>query len=222
MSGLERWRESAKKAWGQWRIRLARLVSGLKIAPDQLADADPVARWRALRALMQTPRPDLLPVLLALAEDPDELVRAEVADVLVSWGPDVALEPVRGALADHPAPASAEILLTILARLPDPAHRDALRPWLEHEDAMVRAAAFMALAALCENSDLPQLEEALAEGEIHAQRAILTTLCAPEAGPLAERALASSDPIVRQRAAQAGPRIQRNLEAAHKAEKAQV
>jgi len=213
MSDLDRWLKSAKTTWQRWQMQLNRLTPGPKVTQEQLQTDDALTRWRALRALALRPQPELLPALLALSDDPDEMVRAEVADVLVAWGKDVVLEPVQKALAAAPAPHSATVLLETLARLPDPANRAYLQPWLTHEDGQVRAAAAMALAALCKDDDLPQLQQALAEDDIQVQRAIMRALCAPAAGPVAEQAARATDPILRQRAAQAQSRIQKNLEA---------
>jgi len=218
MSDLDRWLGSAQTTWRRWRRRMSHLAPGPKVTREQLQAEDALTRWRAVRALARRPHPELLPALLTLSDDPDEMVRDEVVNVLVSWGPETTLEPVHRALAVKPAPLSAAALLTILARLPDPANRGVIQPWLEDEDVHVRAAAFMALAALCDDDDLPRLEEALAEDDVRVQRAIMTTLCASEAGPLAETAARATDPILRQRAAQAQPRIQRQLEARRKAE----
>ena len=212
MSGPDHWWDAARSTWEQTRLRLARLAPGPGVSPDQLASEETLTRWRALRALMGRPNPGLISGLIEMTGDPDEMVRAGVADVLVSWGPTTTLEPVRAALAAHPGPDSAATLLAILARLPDPANRGAIAPWLQSDDVAVRAAAFMALAALCDNEDLPSLEKALADEDVTVQRAIMTTLCAPDAGPLAAKSLAASDPILRQRAVQAQPRIQREKE----------
>jgi hypothetical protein len=62
------------------------------------------------------------------------------------------------------------------------------------------------------------LADALEKEDVRVQRALMTTLCAPEAASLAIRCENSSDPILRQRAIQALPRIQRNLEAKQEAE----
>ena len=218
MSGPDRWLEQAKSLWEDWRVRLVRLTPGPKITPEQLQSADALARWRAVRALAGRPAPDLLPELIRLAGDEDELVRDAAVDALASWGPTVVLEPVREALAAQPDPTTAASQLVLLARLPDATHRAVLQPCLEADEPEVRAAAFMALAALCDDADLPLLEDALAEGDIRVQRAIMAMLCAPEAGPLAAKAASATDPILRQRAGQAGPRIQRHLEAKRKAE----
>lgn len=212
MSDLDLWLETARTTWQRWRIQLARLSPGPGVTSDQLASEDALTRWRAVRSLMRRPQPDLLSSLLALADDPDVMVRDEVANVLASWGPENVSEPVRRMLANPLSPTSATTMLTILVRLPDPANRSAIQKWLEHESATTRAAAFMALTALCDDSDLPNLESALAEEDIQVQRAIMSVLCAPEAGSLAQKNLTSSDPILRQRAAQAQPRIQHNLE----------
>jgi len=218
MSGPDRWMEQAKSVWESWRVHLVRLTPGPKVTPEQLQSSDALARWRAVRALTGRPAPDLLPELIRLAGDEDELVRAAAVDTLVSWGPAVVLVPVREALAAQPAPAVAVSLLGILARLPDSTHRAVIQPWLDADEPEVRAGAFMALAALCDDADLPLLEDALAEEDIRVQRAIMATLCAPEAGPLAAKAATTSDPIQRQRAVQAGPRIQRHLEAQRQAD----
>ena len=218
MSGLDRWLERAKSLWEDGRVQLVRLIPGPKITPEQLQSTDALTRWRAVRALAHHPNPGLLSGLIQLCGDEDEMVRAAAVDTMVSWGPTVVLEPARQALIAAPDPPSVSALLTLLARLPDPANRAAIEPWLQADEPEVRATAFMALAALCDDEDLPQLQTALAEGDIRMQRAIMATLCAPEAGPLVAKAALASDPIQRQRAGQAGPRIQRHLEAKRKAE----
>jgi len=218
MSDLERWREEMKNVWETWRRQLARLTAGPGVSAEQLRAADALTRWRAVHALANHPNPGLLPELIQLCGDADELVRAAAVDTLISWGPAVSLESARQALAAAPAPAAAISLLTLLARLPDAANRAAILPWLQADEGEIRAAAFMALAALCDDEDLPRLQAALAEGDIRVQRAIMATLCAPEAGPLAAKAAAASDPILRQRADQARPRIQHHLTAKRKAE----
>ncbi len=218
MSDLDRWWGEAKNIWENWRRQLAQLTPGPSVSADQLRAADALTRWQAVRALANRPHPDLLPELIQLCGDEDEMVRDAAVDALVSWGPAISLEPARQALVASPAPRAVIALLRLLARLPDAANRAAIVPWLQAEQAEVRAAAFMALAALCDDEDLPQLQAALAEDDIRVQRAILATLCAPEAGPLAAQAASSSDPILRQRASQAQPRIQRQLEAKRKAE----
>ena len=212
MSDLDDWLESAKTRLQRWQMQLKRLAPGPKVKREQLEADDALTRWRALRTLTRRPQPELLPALLALSADPDEMVRAEVGDVLASWGKDVVLEPVQQALAAAPAPLSATVLLETLARLPDPSNRAYLQPWLRYEDGQVRAAAFMALAALCEDDDLSRLEEALGEEDVRVQRAIMHTICAPAAGPLAEKAARADDPILHQRSVQAMARIQRRKE----------
>jgi HEAT repeat protein len=216
MSGLDRWLEEARNRWDALRVQLTRLAPP-PVAPEQLADDDPARRWRAVHALVGHPRVDLLPQLLQLAGDDDPMMRAAAVDALVSWGPAIVLEPVREALAQTPAPEAAASLLEVLARLPDPANRAAIEPWLDHETPEVRAAAFMALAALCDDGDLPVLRRALREGDRNLQRAILATLCAPAATELAQRASSSSDPILRQRGERALRRIQQALAQAEKA-----
>ncbi len=218
MSDLDRWLETAKSTLQQWRVQLNRLAPGPAVDPEQLSSEDPSTRWRAVRRLQGHPNPQLLPRLIALSNDPDELVRAAVVQTLVSWGPNIVLAPVQKALADHPQPASAAALLEVLAHLPDVANRPVVVPWLTDEDVAVRAAAYMALAALCNDTDLPRLQQALAEDDLPVRQAIMAALCAPEAGPLAAKAASSSDPILNQRAVQAAYRIQRNLDAKRKAE----
>ena len=218
MSDLDRWLDSARSTLQQWRVQLARFAPGPAITPEQLTSDEALERWRAVRDLQGHPQPDLLPQLLRLSDDPDEMVRAAVGETLVSWGPTAVLDSVRQALTAQPSPASAVVLLEVLARLPAPANRAVLQPWLDDENVDVHAAALMALAALCDDTDLPLLEKAYKEGDIRVQRAVLTTLCAPDAGPLAARAASASDPILKQRAVQAAPRIQRHLEAREKAE----
>ncbi len=218
MSGLDRWLAEAKNVWETWRLQFARLTPGSNGISDQLHAADALNRWRGVRALIERPNPGLLPELLQLCGDEDELVRGAAVDALVSWGPGMVLEPARQALSAQPGRESAVSLLILLARLPDAANRAAIEPWLQADEPEMRAAAFMALAALCDDADLPRLQAALAEDDILVQRAIMAALCAPEAGSLAEEATAASDPILRQRAAQARPRIQRQLEAKRKAE----
>ena len=208
MSGLDRWLDAARTRWEALRVQLTRLTPA-PVAPDQLASEDATARWRAVRALVQRPRADLLPQLLALTGDDDAMVRASAVDALVSWGPTVALESIRQALAQAPEPPQATALLEALARLPDPANRAAITPWLDHSEPGVRAAAFMALAALGEDDDLPVLRRALKTGDLVMQRAILAALCAPGAEDLAQRAASSNDPVLRQRGEQALARIHR-------------
>jgi HEAT repeat protein len=212
MSGLEYWLETINAAWKRWRMQFTRLTPGPKIKREQLESDDALIRWQAIRTLAQHPQIQQLSTLLILSGDPDAMVRAEVVNALASWGADVALKPVQQALAEAQSPASAAALLETLARLPAPANRDVIQPWLADEDVHVRAAAFMALAALCDDDDLPRLEETLKGDDIQVQRAILTALCAPEAGLLAEKAARSTDPILRQRGAQAAARIQRRRE----------
>ncbi len=207
MSGLDRWLEEARDAWKVLRIRASRLTPA-PIAPDQLASENATERWRAARALIGRPRADFLPQLIRLTGDEDPMTRAAAVDALASWGPTLVLEPVRLALAQSPAPDAAIALLELLARLPDPANRAAIQPWLEHDAPDVRAAAFMALAALCDDADLPTLRRALKEEGLPTQRAILATLCAPGAEPLAQRAANAHDPILSQRGRQALERIQ--------------
>ncbi len=209
MSGLDRWLDEARTKWDALRVQFTRLAP-TPVTLDQLASDDAVKRWRGAHALIGRPRADLLSQLIALTGDEDAMVRAAAVDALVSWGPTLVLEPVRQALAQSPSSGTAIALLEVLARLPDPANRAGLQPWLEHEDEAVRAAAFMALAALCDDDDLPILERALKEGGLQVQRAIMTTLCAPHAASLAQRAADSADPVLRQRGQQALARIQRN------------
>jgi HEAT repeat protein len=218
MSDLDRWLDTARNTLQQWKTQLARFAPGPAVSAEQLTSEDASTRWRAVRDLKGHPNAELLPRLVQLSDDPDEMVRAAVVETLASWGPAAVLEPVRLALAAHPTSASATVLLEILARLPDPANRAAVQPWLDDEDVDVRSAALMALAALCDDDDLPQLEKALADEDIRVQRAVMTTLCAPSAGPLAARAASAADPILKQRAVQAAPRIQRHLDAKRKAE----
>ncbi len=208
MSGLDRWLEAAQSRWRTLRVHVGRL-SPAPVDASQLASEDVITRWRAARALAGRPRPALLPRLIELTGDADAMVRTAAEDALVSWGPDATLEPVRRALAQTPSPRQTASLLAVLARLPDPANRDAILPWLDHEDEEVQAAALMALAALCDDADLPTLQRALREGHRVIQRAILATLCAPGAESLARQALAARDPALRQRAQQALDRIQR-------------
>jgi len=203
MSGSERWLAKAQTLWRKSRRRLRALASGQRVTPEQLASADAVSRWRAVRTLRPLPRPDFLPALLALTDDADPMVRAAVVDALTSWGPDIALSPIRQALAAHPGPMAAAALLEALARLPEPDNRSTILPYLSDADEAVRAAGLMALAALCDDSDLPRLTAAWAQESIRVQRAIMTRLCAPAAGPLVQQALSADDSILRQRAAQA-------------------
>ena len=209
MSGLDRWLDEARTKWDALRVQFTRLAP-TPIIPDQLASDDAVKRWRSAHALIGRPRADLLSQLIALTGDEDAMVRAAAVDALVSWGSTIVLEPVRQALVQSPSLGTAIALLEALARLPDPANRAVLLPWLEHEDEAVRAAAFMALAALCDDDDLPILGRVLKGGSLQVQRAIMTTLCAPDAASLAQRAADSSDPVLSQRGQQALARIQRN------------
>ncbi|HIQ11442.1 MAG TPA: HEAT repeat domain-containing protein [Caldilineales bacterium] len=208
MSGLDRWLEVAQSKWRAIRVHVARF-SPVLVDASLLASEDVIARWRAVRALAGRARPPLLPRLIELTGDADAMVRAAAEDALVSWGPAAALEPVRQALAQTPPPRQTAALLAVLARLPDPANRAIILPWLDHEDEGVRAAALMALAALCDDEDLLTLQRALKEGHREIQRAIFATLCAPGAESLARQALDARDPALSQRAQQALARIQR-------------
>ncbi len=212
MSAFERWMESARSRWDELRLHLNRLAPA-PVSPDQLTTDDGAARWRALRALMDRPSPGLLPQLMALTADADPMMRAAAGDVLASWGPTAVLEPIHNALAQSPPPEQAAILLGVLTRLPDPANRDVIQPWLAHEHDDVRAAAYMALAALCDDADLSTLRQALREGDPALQRAILTTLCAPAAEPLAQRAADSRHPVLAPLGRQALARIQQQRDA---------
>ena len=215
MSGLESWLEAAHDVWQKLQRKASRLAPS-PIAAEDLDARDPVTRWRAARALIGRPREEFIPRLIAMAGDDDALVRAAAVDALASWGPDLVLASVRTALVQSPTPAAAASLLHLLARLPDPANRAAIQPWLEHDDPEVRAAAFMALAALCDDADLPALIQALKTEPRPVQRAILSTLCAPGATRLAQRAAQSHDPVLSQRGQQALARIQR--QASHQAQ----
>lgn len=209
MSGLDRWLDEARNKWGALRVQFTRLAP-TPITADQLASEDAVTRWRAVHALVDRPRADLLPQLIALMRDEDVMVRAAAVDALVSWGPTIVLEPVRQALAQSPSSETAIALLEVLARLPDPMNRAAIQIWFDHENEAVRAAAFMALSALCNDADLSLLGRALKEDGLLVQRAIMATLCAPNASSLAQCAADSTDSVLRQRGRQALARIQRN------------
>lgn len=209
MSELEQWLEKAQNFWQKSRIRLRGLASGPRVTPEQLVSADAVTRWRGVRSLLTAPQPALLPTLLSLADDADPMIRAAVVDVLASWGSSIVLSPTRQTLAAQPGSAAATTLLEVLARLPDPENRSAILPFLAHEDESVRAAALMALAALCDDSDIAQLREAWDAASIAIQRAIIAGLCAPAAESWVQDALTADDPVLRQRASQAMSRIQR-------------
>jgi len=217
MSGLERWWQEAKERFETLRARWSRWVPA-PVSREQLTAEDAAVRWRAVRALVGRPHANLLPRVVDLAGDEDAMVRAAAVDALVSWGPAVVLEHVHTTLKAPPSRESTISLLEVLARLPDPANREAIQPWLDVEDEGVRAAAWMALAALCDDDDLPRLGRALKEGGLPMQRAIMTTLCAPHATDLARRAAEASDPVLRQRGQQALARIQRNQPVAEEGE----
>lgn len=211
MSELEQWLEKAQNFWQISLMRLRGLAFGPRIIPKHLASADTTTRWRWVRSLLTAPQPALLPTLFSLAEDVDPMVRAAVADVLISWGPTIVLAPTRWTLDAHPVPAAASTLLEVLAHLPAPENRSAISPFLSHEDESVRAAAFMALAALCDDNDIPVLREAWDAASIPVQRAIIAGLCAPAAEPWAQEVLTADDPVLRQRADQALVRIHRRM-----------
>lgn len=210
MSDPEQWLTKAQTVWRKSLMRLRALAGGPRVTSQQLASADVITRWRAVRNLRSSPQPGLLPALLALTDDTDPMVRAAVVDALASWGSDIALPSIRQALAARPGPVAAEALLEALARLPEPDNRAAILPHLSDADEAARAAGFMALAALCDDSDVPRLTDAWVQESLRVQRAIMTRLCAPAAGPLLQQALSSHDPIVRQRAAQAHLQAQRS------------
>lgn len=207
MSGLDRWLQEAREVWQGLRLGLTRLVPPAVTAED-LDAGSPTRRWRALRALRHHPQPDLLPLLIQHLGDEDGMVRAAAEDVLVAWGPDRVLDAVRQALAGDVAPQQWAALLRVLARLPDASHRPLISPWLEDPDPEVRAAAWMALAALGADEDVPRLAQVLREGDPALQRGILATLCALGARGLAERAMAAQDPVLRQLGMQALARIE--------------
>ncbi|RUA18412.1 MAG: hypothetical protein DSY55_00215 [Clostridia bacterium] len=209
MSELEQWLEKAQNFWRKSRMRLRGLASGPRVTPEQLASDDAATRWRGVRSLLTAPQPTLLPTLLSLADDADPMVRAAVVDVLTSWGSTIVLSSTRRTLVAQPGPAAATTLLEVLAHLPAPENRSAILPFLAHEDEAVRAAALTALAALCDDNDVAQLREAWEAASIAIQRAIIAGLCAPAAESWVQEALTADDPVLRQRAIQAMPRIQR-------------
>lgn len=213
MSGLE----AVKTRWQDWRQRLQRWLPGPRIAPSALHDPAAATRWRAVRALRHHPSPELLPELMTLGADEDELVRAALVDTLASWGPQLVLPALQKALATDASPLAASTWLMTLSRLPDASARSSILPWLEEDDPDVRGAALMALAALGDDADAPLLIAAWEQGDRHVRQAILTTLRAPAAEPLVARALQSDDALIRQRALQAQARLQAGAKASAQA-----
>ncbi len=207
------------RTWETWWWRLRALTGSAPAGASDLTHPQPERRWRAVKALAGRPWPRYHASLWALLDDPDPIVRDEVATTLASWGVTFGLGPALDRLRQDPPAPRAAALLELLARLPATAEvRRAMPnpaavvgPFLDHPDPLVRAAACRALAARGRGEDAGLLLSRMADPDARVRRAAcvaLGRLGNPEAIPPLQERLNDADPPTRQLARQALSRLE--------------
>jgi HEAT repeat protein len=137
-----------------------------------------------------------------LADDPDEAVRAEAAEVLGGAGP-AAMAPLRKASAD-PSPRVREAVATACGETGDPA----TVPWLmdnaaHADDAQLREAAVAALGAIGDARAVPLLIRLAGEAPPQVRRRVIVALTAFDGDDVeaaVRAALDDRNPMVREAA----------------------
>ncbi|HTH02627.1 MAG TPA: HEAT repeat domain-containing protein [Vicinamibacterales bacterium] len=164
-------------------------AEGLSVVQDYLTDSWPTMRARALRAAASIDVEDFLLVLSGMEPDRDWTVRAALADVLATMGPQ-AVERTRTMLRDEDRRVVPSVL-NALARLKAPDAGAIAIAQLKEPDYVVRSTAARVVGELKPPGGVEALREAwtLAGGDaaIDARAAILSALA--EYGGDAARAM---------------------------------
>lgn len=200
-------------------LHLRSLLEPAPVAVADLTHPQPERRWRAVRALAGHPHLRHRAALLALLDDPDPIVRDEAAATLASWGATFGLEPALNLLQQDPPAPRAAALLELLARLPAPTEGQTaipdpvavIRPFLNHADPLVRAAACRALAAVGHGEDASLCSVLTTDPDPRVRRAAcvaLGRLGNPDAIPTLQERLTDPDPPTRELAQRALSRLE--------------
>lgn len=181
---------------------LAEIAAGKAVG--HVDHPEPAIRRLAASALRDPNRvesgTDPVLLLLRLATDIDENVRAEAIEALGSYG-EPALGSVLSAAGD-PSPIVVEAVATALGEIGDPAALD----WLTeqaatHQDSPVQEAAVAALGAIGDDRALPTLLDLARTGKPQIRRRALVALTAfdaPEVRAVFARAMFDKNPMVRE------------------------
>jgi HEAT repeat protein/cyclophilin family peptidyl-prolyl cis-trans isomerase len=188
---------------------------------DLLADASPVMRIAALRALAKGDDDTLLTVLSGLDPDPHWSVRAELANILGTKDRERVLPQLSRMLLDSDARVLPAVL-TALTKLKAPDVVKILVQALNHDDFVVRTSAANNLGELKPEDAVQPLVGAFkrgeADGSYAARAAAMNALAkyAPAVAlPTLKAALRDKDWAVRVRAAELLKTIDASLDAAH-------
>jgi len=177
-------------------------VDGLPVVQDALTDSWPTMRAAALRAAASIDLDDFVLVLSGMEPDRDWTVRAALADVLGTMGPQ-AIERTRAMLRDEDRRVVPSVLNALLHLKAPDAGTIAITQ-LKEPDYVVRATAARIVGELKPSGGVDALREAwtLAAGDaaIDARAAILSALTeygADAAMPLLKEAVNDKDWAVR-------------------------